>query len=110
MLTSRLTLSAAALAAALATTAALTPSAFAEGDRTGQGPQAGPARNDPNAPNPVRSPGRAATSIPGAMEDPNAGFQGPKDESGATESGNARLPRRPDGDRVMSGPGSGAGL
>ena len=102
--TSRLTASVAALATLLATTPAL-----AEGDRNGQGPQAGPARNDPEAPNPVASPGRARTSIPGAMEDPNAGFQGPKDESGATESGNARLSRHPDGTRVPSGPGSGAG-
>jgi hypothetical protein len=83
--------------------------AFAEDARTGQGPQVGPARNDPNEPNPVRSPGRAETSIPGAMEQPNAGMKGPKDKTGATESGNARLPRRPDGDRVLSGPGSGAG-
>lgn len=83
---------------------------FAESDRTGQGPHAAPARNDPNEPNPVQSPGRASTSIPGEMEHPNAGMKGPQDESGATESGNARLPRRPDGDRVKSGPGSGAGL
>lgn len=71
--------------------------AFADTDRTGMGPKAAPARNDPNEPNPVQSPGRAKTSIPGAMEDPNAGFRGPKDTSGATESGNARLPSRPDG-------------
>ncbi len=83
---------------------------LADTGRTGMGPEAGPARNDPDAPNPVESPGRAATSIPGAMEHPNAGFQGPKDESGATESGNARLPRRPDGPSTRSGPGSGAGL
>lgn len=104
MRTSRLLVSVAAIGAALGTSPA-----FAEGDRTGQGPHAGPARNDPNEPNPVRSPGRAETSIPGAMEHPNAGMKGPKDASGATESGNARLPRRPDGDRVLSGPGSGAG-
>ena len=66
---------------------------LADGDRTGIGPKAGPARNDPSEQNPVRAePGRAATSIPGAMEHPNAGYAGPKDESGATESGNARLP------------------
>lgn len=93
---------------ALLSLVAFTP-AFAESDRTGQGPQAGPARNDPSEPNPVRSPGRAETSIPGAMERPNAGTEGSKHVSGATESDNARLPRRPGADRVSSGPGSGAG-
>lgn len=105
MRTHRVALSVAALAAVLSTTPA-----FADGDRTGQGPKAGPAYNDPHAPNPVRSPGRAATSIPGEMEEPNAGFRGPKDESGATESGNARLSRDPARARMLSGPGSGAGL
>jgi hypothetical protein len=105
MRTSRLVVGVAALVSVLGTRVA-----FGESDRTGQGPQAAPARNDPNAPNPVRSPGRDETSIPGRMEHPNAGMTGPKDESGATESGNARLPRRPDGDRVLSGPGSGAGI
>jgi len=105
MRTSRLIVGVAALVTVLGASPGL-----AESGRTGQGPQAGPARNDPDEPNPVRSPGRAATSIPGEMEHPNAGMKGPKDESGATESGNARLPRRPDGDRVQSGPGTGAGI
>lgn len=87
MTTCRMMMSVAALAGLLSAFPAA-----AGTDRTGMGPKAGPATNDPDAPNPVARPSRDATSIPGAMENPNAGYRGPKDESGATESGNARLP------------------
>jgi hypothetical protein len=43
------------------------------------------------------------------MEHPNAGSNHPKDESGATESGNERLPSGPGGNAKASGPGSGVG-
>jgi hypothetical protein len=89
-------------AAALLTAATV----HADEPRDGMGPGSGTIRRD-DSPNPVGSPGRARTSIPGAMEHPNAGYQGPKDASGATESENARLPTG--GSAKLSGRGAGVG-
>lgn len=83
--------------------------AFADEPRTGMGPGSGTVQPRDDSANPVESPGRARTSIPGAMEHPNAGSNAPKDVSGATESGNARLPAGTGGDAKLSGPGSGVG-
>ncbi len=94
-------------AAAAALLLATTP-VWAEEPRTGMGPGADTVQPRDDSPNPVGSPGRARTSIPGEMEHPNAGSKAPKDASGATESGNARLPSAA-GNAKDSGPGSGVG-
>ena len=96
-------------AAAAALVFAACPAAFAQEPRTGMGPGAETVQPRDDSPNPVGSPGRARTSIPGEMEQPNAGYKGPKDETGATESGNTRLPSGPGGSAKSSGPGSGVG-
>jgi len=83
--------------------------ALADEPRTGMGPGARTVHPRDDSPNPVASPGRARTSIPGEMEDPNAGSNAPKDETGGTESGNTRLPSGPGGNAKASGPGSGVG-
>ena len=86
---------------------AAAPAVAAE-PRDGMGPGSGTIRRD-DSPNPVGSPGRARTSIPGEMDHPNASYRGPKDASGATESGNDRLPAGAGGSARTSGPGSGVG-
>ncbi|MEO6029215.1 MAG: hypothetical protein ABIR79_20325 [Candidatus Binatia bacterium] len=95
-------------AAAAALLFAASPALAAE-PRTGMGPGAGTVEPRDDSPNPVGSPGRARTSIPGEMERPNAGSNAQKDATGGTESGNARVPAGPGGNAKASGPGSGVG-